>query len=180
MMHRMARFTFLGLIVSLLFLLNACAHHASTDKSHPKSKEDPRNLSTTQLRLLAQEVLKNTPEYIHFANANFSWVVLAPGVQTNPQALQDEVMTLLKAKYKVYDDKKDLPDELLHKDKEGKLIGYKGGFSFSYSVDFEEKGIIKIQYGDYEGNLAASGHYKRYKWNGKNWDIVEKSSLVVS
>ena len=180
MKYRMLHFTSLGLLVSILFLLSACAHQASTDKSHSQSKEDPRNLSKNQLCLLAQEVMKNTPEYIHFADAHFSWVVLAPEVQMNPKALQYEVMTLLKAKYKVYVDKKDLPDELLAKDKDGKMIGYEGGLSFSYSADFKEKGIVIIQYGDYEGNLASSGHYKRYKWNGKNWEIVEVSQMVVS
>ncbi len=110
----------------------------------------------------------------------FSWVLLVPEVQTNSQALQDEVMRLLKEKYKVYLDKNRLPDVVLIKDENGQLMGYRHGFFFSYIMTPESKGHVKIHYTDYEGNLAASAHWKRYRWTGRNWETVEKSLMVVS
>lgn len=181
MIFRMSRFTLWGLSISCLLLLSACVNHVVTGKTSPQGKKIAEKLSKTQIRLLAQEILRNTPEYIHFSNSShFSWVVLTPEVQANPQALQGEVLNLLSEKYKVYVDTKELPEDLIEKNSKGMMIGYKKGFSFSYTLTFEENGIIKIHYHDYEGNLASSGHFKRYKWNGKNWEIIEKSALIVS
>ncbi len=174
MIERSHSLPILGLVVSSLFLLVSC--------SPPRQSADgPHALSETQIRLLAEEILKNTPEHTHFSEGTvFSWVVLAPEVQTNPQALQDEVMRLLKEKYKVYLDKNRLPDDVLVKDENGQLIGYRHGFSFSYFMTPESKGHVKIHYSDYEGRLAASAHWKRYGWTGRNWETVEKSLMVVS
>jgi len=173
MKNLLQRFMALVLTISALFLLTSCP-----GGSIPS---DLNRLSPTQVRLLADRILENTPEHIHFAEGTvFSWVVLFEEVRANPQTLQDEVMKLLEAKYAVYTDKNLLPDELLMKGEGGQLHGYRGGFSFSYSVQRDGPRHVKVHYSDYEGNLAASGHWKRYKWNGRDWRVMEVSALTVS
>jgi hypothetical protein len=106
--------------------------------------------------------------------------VLQPEIQTNAQPLQDEVMTLLKEKYTVYLDKNSLPNKLLVKDENGQLSGFRDGFSFSYSVALESERRVKIRCINWVGDLVSSGHWKRCKWTGTDWEIIEKSPMVVS
>lgn len=138
-------------------------------------------LTEIQIKLLASRILENTPEHIHFAEGTtFSWVVLSPTIKENPRALQDEVIRQLKEKYTVYSRKEEIPDRLVVKDNKGHPVGYRDGFSFSFKVEFEKEGTIKVYYTDWEGILAASSHWKRYEWTGNNWNAAEQSPLEVS
>ncbi len=133
------------------------------------------------MHLLAERIIENTPEYVHFRpGAKFAWVLFSPVTTSNALELQNEVLSLLKKKYTVYYNDADIPQEYLHHGSKGELIGYKNGFSFGYHAEMENEGMIKIQYCDWEGNLGGSNHWTRYKWMGTYWDIIEKSPLIVS
>jgi hypothetical protein len=143
--------------------------------------KDSHHLSKLQIHGLAERILENTPEYIHFApGAKFSWVLFSPVTTSNAPELQNEVISLLKKKYTVYFNRSDIPNEFLYKGNDGKLRGYKSGFSFAFTTEFEKTGIVKINYWDWEGNMAASSHWTRYKRTGKQWDVIGKSRLIVS
>jgi hypothetical protein len=158
----------------LLWSLTGCA------QPHPQTSP-ASDLRARQMHKLAEMILENTPEHTHFAwPAFFKWVVLSTEIEKNPADLNREVLDLLKRKYKVYVRGEDLPDHLLHKDNKGQLTGYEGGFSFKFVAEFEDDVTVKVKYGDWEGNLAGSWHWKRYKWDGARWKVIEKSGMLVS
>jgi hypothetical protein len=167
-MHRQ---TIIGLVA---LIIAGCGQPSAA----PTADQEPVSLQT---RLLAEEILKNTPEHIHFAPfTRFQWVLLSPKTQDNPPDLQEEVVRQLARKYTVYMKQEDLPEDLMTRGEDGTLIGYKGGFSFRYNVQFENETTVKIRYSDWEGNLAASFHWKRYEWTGHHWRVIEKSGILVS
>jgi len=130
--------------------------------------------------LLAEQVLKNTPEYTHFEpGTTFSWCLFEPPEQDNLPQLTKAVITNLSEKYKLYLSKTEIPD-ILKTVRNGELTAYKNGFSFRIRVEILSQHKIKIHYSDWVGNLAASLHFKVYKWTGKSWKIIEKSRMLVS
>lgn len=139
------------------------------------------DLTEAQAERLADKILENTPEHTHFVEGTtFSWVLLAPEVQSNPSPLQDVVLQKLRKKYTVYLDLSGVPEDLQFKDENGQVRGYKGGFAFCYQVERKSWRSVRVNYSDYEGELAASVHWKQYKWKRKDWKIVAKSGMLVS
>ena len=141
----------------------------------------PQPPTKNQIQLLANKIVKNTPEYVHFAGGTkFSWVLLSLKTDSVPESVRDDVIHQLKEKYTVYLRENDVPDNLKKKGPNGSLMGYKDGFSFSFEVKFEKRRTVKVSYSDFEGNVAASSHWTRYRWTGKDWKETEKSPVVVS
>lgn len=137
-------------------------------------------LTETQVNSLADRILENTPEYIHWSEGTvFSWVYLENEPQENLEALREVVLERLRAKYTVYLHEADIPEDLRNGAPEG-IRGYEDGFSFSYRVEQVSEGTIKVYYADWEGMLAASMRWIRYKWTGANWKVVEKGPLLIS
>jgi len=132
------------------------------------------------MEMLAEEVLKNTPEHIHFApGANFSWCLFG-GIEGDPLPdLKGEVLRKLRLRYTVYLAKDDVPPHYkqFH---DGRLAGYHRGFSFNVRVETINRSTIRIGFADWEGSLAASSHWKVYKWTGSRWRILETSRILVS
>jgi hypothetical protein len=173
MQIRIQYFSIFTVMIIVSLVLVSCSSVPVVRNSLPPSK--------TKMQLLAERIIENTPEYVHFAlGAKFSWVLISPATKSNAPELQNEVITLLKKKYTVYFNADDIPKEYLYHGGKGELIGYRDGFSFGFSAELEKEGIIKVRYWDYEGNEGASDHWTRYKWTGKRWDIIEKSPLTVS
>jgi len=142
---------------------------------------EKQTLTQEQISALAERIVENTPEHIHWAKGTvFSWVLLSPETDSAPPALRDEVLARLKQKYTVYLRKEQLPDDVMMKDGTGKLIGYHRGFSFSFQVELEIERTVKVHYADWEGNVAGSRHWTRYKWAGSNWKVAEQGPLWVS
>jgi hypothetical protein len=140
-----------------------------------------QTLTREQTRALAQRIIDNTPEHVHWAKGTvFSWVLLSPEINSNPPELRDEVITRLKQKYTVYLRKEELPDEVLMKDSTGGLAGYRCGFSFSFQIELESDRTVKVHYADWEGNVAGSRHWTRYEWAGFGWKVVGKSRMEIS
>lgn len=130
--------------------------------------------------LLAEQVLKNTPEYTHFEpGTTFSWCLFEPPEQDNLPQLTKAVITNLSKKYKLYLSRTEIPNSL-KSFYNGELVGYKNGFSFGIRVEILSQHKIKIHYSDWVGDLASSSHFKVYKWTGKSWEIIEISSMFVS
>jgi hypothetical protein len=153
---------------------------AGCEQPHPQTSP-ASELRARQMRKLAERILENTPEHTHFSwPAFFRWVLVSPEIDKNPPDLNQEVLHLLKARYTVYTRKQDVPERFVHKDQNGTLQGYEGGFDFKFIVVFEDEITVKVKYSDYEGNMAASFHWKRYRWTGGNWKIIEKSGMLVS
>ncbi len=174
MMWRIYRRSIWAILGLLSWSLAGCGH------PHPQTSP-ASELRALQMRKLAERIIENTPERIHFAwPASFKWVVLLPEIAKNSTDLNQEVIGLLKSRYTVYTRKEDLPEHLLHKDDKGQLTGYKDGFSFKFVVEFEDETTVKVQYGDWEGNVAGSWHWKRYKWDGTKWKVIEKSPMIVA
>ena len=162
------------IILVALIALVSCTHLS-------QKEPDTRQLTDVQVRLLATRILENTPEYIHFdKGTSFSWVVLSPEVNTNPKSLRDEVIRQLQQRYTVYFRDQELPDNLLIKDENERLFEYRGGFWFSFRVEFERQGTVKVHYADWEAMLAASSHWERYKWTGTKWKAIEIGPVSVS
>ena len=138
-------------------------------------------LSPMQSHRLASVIVRNTPEHIHFApGTKFDWVLTDWNSASTPPEVEKEVLRLLAKKYKkVYRRKEELPPEafVIH---EGRMAGYKGGFSFGFEIERESLASVKVHYGDFEGNLGASGHWTRYLWNGLFWVPIGRSRLVAS
>jgi hypothetical protein len=130
--------------------------------------------------LLADEVLKNTPEYTHFAPGTvFSWCLFRSPKEDPLPELTQAVLARLRKKYVVYLSDAEIPAEekLFH---DGRLGGYRNGFSFEVHLERLGPRLVKIHYADWEGLLAASRHHQVYKWTGRAWKVVEKSAMVVS
>lgn len=134
----------------------------------------------SRIDLLAREILKNTPEYIHYdKGARFRWVVIGTTHDTGSE-LHGEVIKQLRQKYTVYLSNDEVPERLKRRSRDGRLVGYKEGLRFSFRTEFREPRIVTIHYSDWEGSLAASWHWKRYEWTGTSWRVVEKSPITVS
>jgi hypothetical protein len=130
--------------------------------------------------MLADEVLRNTPEHTHFVRGTtFSWCMFrSPKDDPLPEVTQ-AVLAKLRGKYVVYLSDSEIPDALRRFDA-GRLVGYSNGFSFAIHIERLGPRVVKIHYSDWEGNLAASAHYKVYRWTGRSWRVVKKSAMLVS
>lgn len=171
-------------VLLMLGVLSGCVHGNDEDLVTEFPDETlafDGILTETQANSLADRILENTPEYIHWSEGTvFSWVYLKNETQENLVALREVVLEKLRAKYTVYLDEADIPDELRNGVPEKILPGYKGGFSFTYRVEQDSERTIKVYYFDWEGGLAASMRWIRYKWTGANWKVVEKGPLFIS
>jgi len=138
-------------------------------------------LTTNQIHRLALKILENTPEHTHWGKgAHFDWVLITWDPNANPTPIQDAVFNLLRKKYIVYHTVGAVPDKFRVKDSNGDLNHYDGGFDFSFAVTIEDKNTVKVLYSDWEGILASSRHWKRYKWTDSDWVVIEKSVMMVS
>lgn len=136
------------------------------------------SLTQEQADTLADRIMENTPEYIFARGSKFEWIVLED-IKGNPEMLNTAVLERIKKKYKIFDSRKDIPEEFkIYSD--GKFVGYQKGFTFEYKVTFNSADTVTINYSDFEGNLGGSIHWKQYKWNGKEWIMIDKSSLIVA
>jgi len=161
------------LIVSLAALLVFGGHAAASD--------NPHELSKAQIESLATEIMRHTPEYVHFAEGTtFSWVLFTQKDEESLPGLTTAVLNRLQKKYTVYRSKEDLPSSELILDSRGNLLGYRDGFSFRFSVTVLAHNRVEVRYTDWEGNVAASSQKVSYKWTGSQWQIIGKSPLVVS
>jgi hypothetical protein len=130
--------------------------------------------------MLADEVLKNTPESIHFApGSRFSWCLFQAARDDPLPELTKAVLAKLRRKYVVYLSDSEIP-ERMKLFRESKLVGYYDGFSFEVRAERLGPRVIKIQYSDWEGLHAGSGHYQVYRWTGSSWKVVEKSGIAVA
>jgi hypothetical protein len=135
----------------------------------------PAVLSKTEA--LAQEILRFTPEYVHFVEGTtFAWV-LVPEVEADP-ALTTEVLRLLSKKYVVYRTESALPADAVSR--EGELVYYKDGFRFEFTTRQVDPSTVEVVYSDYEGPLAASSQTITYTWNGAGWVVKKQSAVLVS
>jgi hypothetical protein len=152
------------LIVILLVMAQGC--NSSSDKP--------------DYSLLAEEVLKNTPEYIHWVpGTKFSWCLFERPEQDILPGLTQAVIAKLRKKYILYQSESQMGNTCgIFQD--GKLMGYRSGFSFRIRVEIMNQQTIKIHYSDWESGTAGSAHFKVYKWTGKSWKIIEKSGIAVS
>lgn len=133
------------------------------------------------LRLLAAEVMKNTPEHLHVADdANFKWVLLDAGVTNNPPEFLQEAVRLLGQKYTVYAHDAVMSDKQVVRNAAGQIVSCEDGFLFGFRVNLVGWHTVDISYEDFEGDLAASCHTDRYRWTGKEWKLVRKGQLGLS
>jgi hypothetical protein len=142
--------------------------------------EDALRLSTLQANLLAQEIAKNTPEFIHYAKGTtFSWVMFDLKPDGSPANLTKAVYELFKTKYTIVGSEEELTSEqmrILH----AREKVYVDGFRFSYFVRSTGKNRIRVAYSDHEGPLAASMHDVDYEWQGNRWVETGRSGNVIA
>jgi len=144
-------------------------------------EQGQEGLRKAQMRLLAARILENTPEFIHFDQGTvFQWVFLDPDTKAQPE-LREEVVQRLGRKYTVYLDEKDIPDALVEKTADGAgCVAYRAGFFFSFKVEPQDDGTVKVQYRDWEGVRAATSHWTTYKWTGSEWTAIEEGPMTIS
>jgi hypothetical protein len=129
--------------------------------------------------LLADQVLQNTPEHLHFApDSKFSWCFVKFYEDDVLPELKQLILTKLRSKYTVYLSESEIPGNLKHF-KEGKLTDYEGGFSFTVGMKLLNHQRVRICYGDWEGDLAGSKHCEVYEWTGKMWKVIEKEPMAI-
>ena len=142
---------------------------------------DTPALSKTQIDTLASEIMEHTPEHVHFAEGTtFSWVLFEQVDSDADTALTTAVIDRLKKKYTVYRSEQEIPPTEIIRSESGKLLGYRDGFSFRFSVKFLGDHRVEVRYSDWEGNLAASSQTISYQWTGSQWETVSRGSLLVS
>ena len=148
----------------------------------PKGEAGIGPMTEEQIHKLAEKILENTPENIHYAKGTtFSWVLVkSEEMYANPQPLQNNVVQLLKRKYTVYFDEESLPAGAVFRDSDGHWIGYNDGFSFRWRVNSCGQNKVKVEYFDLEGNLGAAFHWKIYRWDRQDWQIAEAGNPIVS
>ena len=139
------------------------------------------DLNLIQIKLLADEIVKNTPEFPPIEeNTRFPWVVLHKSVFDNPKHINKAVINELRTHYTVYLKLKDVPDSKMQLDDNGHIITCKDGFLFNYEIKFEKNETLHVEYGDYKAKHAARSHWKKYYWMDCNWKIINVSGITVS
>jgi hypothetical protein len=161
------------LVVALAAFLVLGGHAAEDDTSH--------KLSTAQLESLATEIMRHTPEYLHYVEGTtFSWVLFTQETEDSLPGLTAAVLSRLRKKYTVYRSKEDVPSTELILDRGGSLLGYRDGFLFHFTATILGESRVEVRYSDWEGNLSASSQTVLYEWTGSRWKVIEKGPLVVS
>lgn len=134
--------------------------------------------SPTQVRQLALEAMRHTPEQTHFSKgARFAWVVLEHESDSCPEvtaAIRGE----LRKHYKVYESVAQLPAEAIQKSEIG--TSYAGGFVFRVSVKKLSDSEVEVRYHDFETPIAASDQTIRYQWKGGRWHVTYSGGMAVS
>jgi hypothetical protein len=160
-------------ILILIFIALSIAIYYLSD--YISSGSTP-NLSDVKIQLLAGQILSK----IYLRNA--SWVLFEPYSDKgpNPPILEDEVVWQLSQRYTVYYRLSDVPQNLYTIGTSGDVVDFHDGFRFSYSVQFEKDGTVRVEYGVFRASEAAHGGTERYRWNGAQWEMVEMGSQWIS
>ncbi|MBI2421635.1 MAG: hypothetical protein HYV27_02315 [Candidatus Hydrogenedentes bacterium] len=168
---------FLGQIMLAALAMSCCFSCATVSGPYGA----PARMSSAQVAQLADRILENTPEHVHWVEGTtFDWVLLGDGVVSNPVGLNEAVLARMEQRYTVYRSAAEIPEGLVEREADGQISAFKGGFRFDYGVTFLGRGRVKVAYADWEAFLAASSHWKVYRWNGAEWEIVDHSTLTVS
>jgi len=130
---------------------------------------------------LADCIMEGTPKDI-----KCDWVVLED-IKGNPEILNAAVLKRIKKKYKVYNDRKDIPSKYKIFDSK-ELVVYGGGFYFNYELMHDLKGEsvnLRVGYkcdGRTASSLGERCFYEHvYEWNGKDWiDVFKDSKKATS
>jgi len=161
----------------LLLLVLALAALGHTSAEQPASPQ----LSEVQIEALATEILRHTPEHVHFEKGTtFSWVLFVEPTSDESPELTKAVLRHLKARYTVYRTRDEIPPDKITVDRSGDLIGYRDGFKFGFSVSVRGAAEVEIRYSDWVGNLAASSQSVAYRWSGSQWEVVWRGPLIVA
>lgn len=138
------------------------------------------SLTKKQVDKLADRIMENAPTINY--DIKFEWLVLED-IKDNPEILNTAVMERIKKKYKVFDSRKDIPEEFkLYGKKSGVFNAYTKGGLFRYKIKFDSANTIIIYFSKYEGLLSAAAWQCKFKWNGKEWEQIydNSTSFIVS
>ncbi len=164
----MAGFRSVGL-AGIALLLGACL------------QEPTEGWARAQVEALADEIVRHTPEHVHFEEGTrFSWMLLETQEPERIPGLNQAVLGRLRERYTVYLSQEDIPPDRQILAPDGTLQAYRDGFRFKFEVEILAPGRVKVRYEDWEGNLAASGQAITYAWRGSSWEVVEEGPLYVS
>ncbi len=134
-----------------------------------------------RIEALADEIVRHTPEHVHYAEGTaFSWVFVELQEPQPIPGLSEAVLKRLRERYTVYRSEEEIPEDRLSRAPDRTLLGYQDGFRFKFEVEVLGPDRVKVRYEDWEGNMAGSGQTITYEWNGSAWEIVEKGPLFVS
>jgi hypothetical protein len=135
-------------------------------------------LSEQQSRALAEEIVKHTPEHVHYVEGTtFAWVLFNRQKEDPTPGVTALVLELLKKRYVVYLSEGEVPQDKMTVD--GGLILW-DGFRFSFLIRAADSTTVEVSYSDYEAPLAASWQTCKYRWDGSKWLVVSKGDLIVS
>lgn len=141
------------------------------------------SLSRRQADSLAREIVRHTPEHLHWVKGwRFSWVIFNMP-DTDPfREVRERVRIRLAARYQVFSSESEVPPAMVVRDDTEPVPGprYIDGFKFSYEISVLDNGDIEIRYSDYEAPMAASAQRVRYRWILWRWFVVWKEPLAVS
>lgn len=113
------------------------------------------SLTKEQIDKLADRIVENAPTINY--GIKFEWLVLED-IKDNPEILNNSVMERIKKKYKVFDSRKDIPEEFkLYGKKSGVFNAYTKGGIFRYKIKFDSANAITTFFSKYEGLLSAAG-----------------------
>lgn len=123
--------------------------------------------------------LKLTPEHTHFSDDRaFKWICLR---SSGSDTFDKQLIKQFKEKYSVvYEDVDQIPPKLSTKDSEGRWLGFKDGFIFSFNIKSEGLFWMKVTHGDLVGSLAGSSSEHLYIWILGKWVKVYTRRMFMS
>jgi hypothetical protein len=130
-------------------------------------------LSTQQVHLLVEDVLRHTPDSSPVRP--FDWVLFAPPENDSFPEVSRAITEALGKRYTVYTDADQLPAT-------AKALGdhYVDGFVFTVRVRRVSSSELEVSYSDHRSPLSAKSHTVRYRWNGRGWIATSALPPVIS
>ncbi len=123
--------------------------------------EDPPSLSGQQVARLGAAVFRQT------LAAPAVWLLVDPTSRAGTLAVEAEVLSRLKQKYRVFGSGQELPGEYVRR--RGSWVGYEHGYRFRYQLDFLSSSRVRVWIKTTHGNWGCDFYFKVFTWEGSEW-----------
>ena len=136
--------------------------------------------SDDQVRSIAREIARNTPSQTGpDGRSRFTWMLLLrPQPDPNP-TITRSVEGELRRDYRVFTTFDSIPaDSVVRRD--GRVVGFRSGFSFKFTVTALKNARLRVQYVNYWSAKGGTIQTITYAWIGGVWKAVEVGPMGLS